>query len=87
MDFSEYCPEVNSFTLDQNAAPTIEEEALTDGVSIALLRNKLGIDRYSSEESLNSSVLDYKVYGTAMNLILFGGHAVSNRFEGSSKTF
>ena len=82
MDFSEYCPEINSFTLDQNAAPTIEEEAF-----LALLRNKLGIDRYSSEESLNSSVLGYKVYGTAMNLILFGGHAVSNRFEGSSKTF
>ena len=87
MDFSEYCPEINALTLDQNATPTIEEEALMDGVSIALLRNKLGIDRYSSEESLNSSVLDYKVYGTAMNLILFGGHAVSNRFEGSSKTF
>ena len=51
-------------------APTIEEEALADGVSIALLRNKLGIDRYSSEESLNSSVLEYKVYGSIMNLIL-----------------
>ena len=49
--------------------PTIEEEALADGVSIALLRNKLGIDCYSSEESLNSSVLDYKVYGSTMNLM------------------
>ena len=62
MDFSEYAPEINALTLDKNATLTIEEEALTDGVSIALLRNKLGIDRYSSEESLNSSVLDYKVY-------------------------
>ncbi len=58
VDFAEYARELIS---DTNALPTIE----SDSVSVSLLRHKLGVEHYGSDESLSKptpmSMLEYKV--------------------------